>query len=352
MRTAVIIMAGGKGTRLWPLSTRKRPKQFLDLLGRGQTLLQETVQRAQLLTLPEHIYVVAPGEYESLVRSQVPEVHFIAEPAPRNTAPTIAYAMQYLLQRGYQPADVMVVLPSDHYIEGQGQWKQALTTAVNFARQERALVTIGITPTYPATGYGYIHRGKPVQGFDRLYEVKTFTEKPPLELAKKFVESGEYLWNSGMFIWQLRALQEAIATYAPELGHLCEQIITITDEGNRRKVFMTCPQISIDYAVMEKADNVYVVEADFMWSDLGSFRALYELMPKDEDGNAVRGRVRLNECKRNLVINTSDQLVVLHRAQDVIYVQTPYAVLGLPMQEDQNVRRIYQLIETEYPDEA
>ncbi len=353
MEPIVVIMAGGKGTRLWPLSTQSKPKQFLDLLGTGKTLLQDTVSRAKLITSPDRIYVIAPSDYEHLIGEQVPEVNFIAEPMPRNTAPTIAYALTYFLSQGENPQTVMVVLPADHYVDDANQWAKALNIAIDYAHKSMELGTIGIEPTYPATGYGYIHVNKPILPEKGLFKVKTFTEKPPLELARKFVESGEYFWNSGMFIWRLDALKEAFVLYATDIWDICSELKDFNDTSLISKIFMACPAISIDYAIMEKANNVFVVKATFKWSDLGNFKAIYDLLPHDESGNAILGKAIVVNTKNSLIINTSENSVLaVSDEQDRVIIKTPNASLNANINSGEDIRKIYKEVSEQFPDYA
>ena len=353
MDTVVVIMAGGKGTRLWPLSTESKPKQFLDLLNRGSTLLQDTVRRAQFITSSENIYVVAPAQYEEIIKEQVPFVNFIAEPMPRNTAPTIAYALAYLLAHNKAPSTVMVVLPADHYIDDPEKWAKVMNIAVDYAFQSRELGTIGIVPTYPATGYGYIHIAQPIKPEKGLYKVKTFTEKPPLELARKFVDSGEYFWNSGMFIWRLDALQEAFVIYASEIWDICSEITDFSNHSKIKKFFMACPSISVDYAIMEKASNVFVVKADFQWSDLGSFKAIYDLLPHDQNGNAIIGNVIPFNTQNCLIVNASqDGVLAVSDEQEKAIIKTSDAVLTVNINAGENIRKVYKAITEQFPEYA
>lgn len=275
-----VIMAGGVGSRLWPLSTPEKPKQFLDLLGTGKTLIQMTADRFKGICPAENIWVVTGACYKPLVQSQLPDVpesNILCEPASRNTAPCIAYSCSKIRQ--VAPDAVVTVVPSDAYIIDTEDFRSVIMKAVDFAAGQDAIVTVGISPDRPETGYGYIRAASDaVAGTCNILKVKEFKEKPDLETAKKYLSEGNYLWNAGIFVWKLSAVGNAINMYAPEIAAKIREISAAFGTPDEQKVLETvfpqCPKISIDYAVMEKAPNVYTIPGRFGWSDLGGFEAL------------------------------------------------------------------------------
>ncbi|WP_406678052.1 sugar phosphate nucleotidyltransferase [Neomoorella carbonis] len=322
-----IIMAGGSGERFWPYSRKDRPKQFLQVVGQG-TLLQQTVQRAKLLCPVEQIYIVTGRSYLNLVQEQVPEIpkeNLIVEPVGRDTAPCIALALSILEARGLN--GTMIVLPSDQMVIGEDGFLRSLSTAVKLAHETCGLVTIGIRPTRPETGYGYIRIGERLSSLS-AFRVAAFTEKPDMGRAISFLSSGEYLWNSGMFIWQVSAIHDAFERYLPELikgiTPIRESVDTPDFETILSRVFPTLTRISIDYGIMEKADNVYVVPGDFGWDDLGTWTALERVTKCDIDGNFVQGRSVLVDTKNTILRNdNTDKLVVTFGLKDTLVVDTP-----------------------------
>ncbi len=309
----VVIMAGGSGTRFWPYSRDAKPKQFLDVLGSGRTLLQMTFDRFKETASNERIWVVTNDKYEDLVKDQLPELgddQVLTEPEKRNTAPCIAYASYKILTK--DPDAVMIVTPSDHVIFNEKAFENVVETALENASTNNHLITIGIRPNRPETGYGYIqYLSSP--GED-IKKVKTFTEKPQLDLAEKFLESGDFLWNSGIFIWSIDSIVQAFEKYEPELASLfASGLKEYSGPGERKfikKSYSQCKSISIDYAVMEKAENVYVVPGDFGWSDLGSWNALHEIKDKDQDDNVIEGSVLTYESKNNYFKGKKGKLIV------------------------------------------
>ncbi|HEY0769224.1 MAG TPA: mannose-1-phosphate guanylyltransferase, partial [Sphingobacteriaceae bacterium] len=285
----VVLMAGGVGVRFWPYSRNSRPKQFLDVLGTGRTLLQSTLDRFTPLCPIENIFVVTHEEHAELVRQQLPQLsddQILAEPMRKNTAPCIAYASYKISQ--INPNAVVVVAPSDHLILKEQEFQDLIKKAVDQAKAQDKLITLGITPTRPETGYGYIqyHTEK---SFAK--KVKTFTEKPELSLAKKFLESGDFVWNSGIFIWGVQAVIHALQTHVPEMAEVFEEIKTRLGTREEKDsilaAYAQCKSISIDYAIMEKAQNVYVCLGNFSWSDLGSWASIHEISPKDSNNNVI-----------------------------------------------------------------
>jgi mannose-1-phosphate guanylyltransferase len=342
-----VIMAGGVGTRFWPMSRTSHPKQFIDILGTGETLIQQTFRRFLPLCPAENIYIVTNEAYKGLVLQQIPELkesQVLCEPARRNTAPCIAYAANKI--HAVNPDANLVVAPSDHIIFREDVFTATISSALKAASQHDWLVTLGIHPSRPDTGYGYIQfeDSKPYPHDERLKKVKTFTEKPALELAKSFVASGDFLWNSGIFIWSVKSILKALQQHLPEVNSL------FSDDGKKyftemerefiHKVYSQCKSISIDYGVMEKADNVYVFAADFGWSDLGTWGSLYEIRAKDDLGNAVVGKnVMLYDSKNCIVNMPKEKLTVLQGLEDYIIVEDDHILLICRKSDEQHIRQ-------------
>ncbi|GIV60696.1 mannose-1-phosphate guanylyltransferase [Rhodocaloribacter litoris] len=346
MSTYAIIMAGGIGSRFWPKSRLDHPKQFLRVFG-DSTLIQNTVARLQGLIPPERCYVVTHERYVERTKAQLPAVpaeNILAEPISRNTAPCIAYAAVRLLAR--DPDATMVVLPADHVITDVRKFHTVLRTAIETAQEPGALVTIGITPTYPATGYGYIQFEGSLDQLDeqpRALRVRTFAEKPDTETAERFIDSGDFLWNSGIFVWRADAIRDQMATHLPKVFQAFEPVAEAVGTEREREVvaaaFQNSPRISIDYGVMERAGKVYVVPASFGWSDVGDWRAVYELSEKDEHGNALQGNVIVHDASRCLV-QSDDRLVVLIGLHDTVVIDTEDAVLVCHRESAQQVKNV------------
>ena len=302
-----VIMAGGIGSRFWPFSRNNMPKQFLDFFGTGRSLIQMTVDRFRPLVPVENILIVTNVLYKDLILQQIPDLQpcqVLCEPARRNTAPCIAYAVARIKQMvrertGLAGIDAdddrlnanIVVAPSDHLIMQEQKFVDVIRCGLGFVSENDTLLTLGMKPTRPETGYGYIQKAAPAEQVEGMYKVKTFTEKPNLDLAKVFLESGEFLWNSGIFLWNLRTIRREMRTHLPELAKIFmagDGIVgTDKEEDFILEMFPKCPNISIDYGVMEKAESVHVLEADFGWSDLGTWGSLYDLSEKDEKKNAT-----------------------------------------------------------------
>lgn len=341
-----VIMAGGIGSRFWPKSRKQRPKQFLEVFG-DATLIQNTVARMQGLVPPERCYVVTHDRYIDQTQEQLPAVpaeNILAEPISRNTAPCIAYAAVKLLVR--DPDATMIVLPADHVIRNVKRFHEVLRVAVDKAQEPGALVTIGITPTHPETGYGYVQfegTGDAAQEMPQAYRVRTFAEKPDLATAERFLDSGDFLWNSGMFIWRADTILEAFQQHLPAayeaFAPLQEQVNTSGEPTAVSEAFQNSPRISIDYGVMERAEQVYVVPGSFGWSDVGDWRAVYDISAKDELGNAIRGNVIMHDASRCLV-EADDRLVVLIGIHDTVVVDTPDAVLVCNRESAQQVKNV------------
>jgi mannose-1-phosphate guanylyltransferase len=365
--TYAVIMAGGIGSRFWPQSRKARPKQFLDVFGDG-TLIQNTVARLQGLVPPERCLVVTHERYVEQVQAQlpaVPEANILAEPMRRNTAPAIAYAATVLEARDEDAT--LIVLPADHVIRNVKRFHDVLQVALAKAQEPGTLVTIGIKPTHPETGYGYIqYDGPSAQSEDdedatdgaaddgaaeagalAAYPVRTFAEKPDRATAERFIESGDFLWNSGMFIWRADTILDQMATHLPDaheaFAALREAAGTDREALAVVKAFQNSPSISIDYGVMERADAVYVVPGSFGWSDVGDWRAVYELSAHDEQGNAVEGEAILHDASR-CYVQTDDRLVVLVGIHDAVVVDTDDAVLVCHRESTQQVKNVVEYL--------
>lgn len=339
-----VIMCGGIGSRFWPYSRTDHPKQFIDFFGTGRSLLQMSYDRILPLVLPENILVVTNAAYADEIRRQLPELkddQILLEPARRNTAPCIAWAAYHIASRC--PDATMIVAASDHLVTRERVFEECVEHGFNFVAANDALLTLGITPTRPETGYGYIQVGAEVE--PGIRKVKTFTEKPDLELAKVFLSSGEFFWNSGIFMWSARSIIEAIHTNAPDLAAVFDR--GLADFGTEREKafidasFAGCPGVSIDYAVMEKADNVYVEPASFGWNDLGTWGALYDLSPKNIDTNVTQNcNVLAYNSRGNIFAVRGEKLVVVDGLDDYIVADADGVLLICPRAKEQDIKRM------------
>ncbi|MDX9848647.1 MAG: mannose-1-phosphate guanylyltransferase [Tenuifilaceae bacterium] len=341
-----VIMAGGIGSRFWPLSRSSKPKQFLDILGTGSTLIQQTFNRVTRFCPPENIYVVTGSAYRETVLEQLPELtaeQVLLEPMRRNTAPCIAYANQVIEKR--DPNAIIVVAPSDHLVLEPDRFVKTITTAIAFASEKQALLTIGIKPSRPETGYGYIQICKQSErAIPNLYKVKTFTEKPNLELAKVFIESGEFYWNSGVFIWSLSAINSAFDKYLPDVYGLFQgfshKVHSVDHDNSLMHVYADCKNISIDYGILEKADNVYVICSEFGWSDLGTWGSLYQNREKDENSNAISGaNVMPYDVSGSIISMPNDKLVIVQGLKDYIVAESNNILLICEKEKEQEIKK-------------
>ena len=394
-------MAGGIGSRFWPYSRENKPKQFLDFFGTGRSLLQMTVDRFRPIVPIENMFIVTNVAYKQIIMEQVPdlkEVQILCEPARRNTAPCIAYATAHIralcLQKAngwtkdectmyegytkegnmkgnkdlpkYQEIDWnkpemqanIVVAASDHLILEEEKFRETIQKAFDFVSQNKAICTLGMQPTRPETGYGYIQfvadklnevesrktASLKVERSEGIYPVKTFTEKPNLEMAKVFLESGDFLWNSGIFIWNLQTISEAFRYLLPEVADRFREgellMGTEKEEKFIEQIFPKCPNISIDYGIMEKADNVFVIPSSFGWSDLGTWGSLYELSEKDADGNvSLHSEAHFHEAKNNIVVLEPGKKVIVQGVEDMIIVEEKGALLVCKKAEEQRIKQ-------------
>jgi len=339
----VAIMAGGIGSRFWPMSRTNFPKQFLDILGTGKTLIQQTFERYTKFIPKENIYIVTSEEYVSIVKDQVkgiPAENILAEPSRKNTAACIAYIAFKLFEK--DPKALMMAAPADHLIIETEEFAKTAKKALDFVGSINALVTIGIKPTYPNTGYGYIQH-ETVEAAPEIYEVKTFTEKPNQEIAKAFIASGDFLWNAGIFTWKVKNILAAFEKHLPEVYEVFAAEKTHFNTPGEveaiERIYPQCTNISIDFGVMEKAENVYVIPAGFTWSDLGTWHSAWENMDKDYFGNAVSGnKVMVMDAKNCMVHVPEDKLVVLQGLNDYILVDTKDVLLICKKEKEQEIK--------------
>lgn len=300
------------GTRFWPYSRNARPKQFLDVLGTGKTLIQSTYDRFLPLCPKENIFIVTNEDLADITKEQlqIDDAQVLVEPMRKNTAPCIAYASYRIAKKN--PDAVVVVSPADHIILNEIEFQNTVNKSVEYARDQDKLITMGINPIRPETGYGYIQY---LSSKNQLKKVKTFTEKPALALAKKFIESGDFVWNSGIFVWGVKAIIEALEKYQPEIAEVFEEasqkFYTDQEHGVIQTAYVQSKNISIDYGVMEKADNVYVWLSDFAWSDLGSWGSLYEIKDKDADRNVIQANAMVYETRNSVVKGSQGKLIVV-----------------------------------------
>lgn len=343
-----LIMAGGVGSRFWPVSRVEHPKQFIDFFGVGRTLIQSTYDRFLKICPPENIFIVTNEIYADLIRKQLPDIadnQILAEPIMRNTAPCIAYGSMKIAE--INPNATIVVAPSDHTISNLDGFIHAIEQSLAAASENDCLITLGIKPSRPDTGYGYIqYMEKTLPADDMIHKVKIFTEKPNLELAKSFVQSGDFLWNAGIFIWSARAINDAFSKHLPEMYdifHLGTYAYNTPDEkAFISDAYLQCTNISIDFAIMEKADNVYVLPTDFGWSDLGTWASIYDMAEKDYVGNAVipSEQVMMFNSSNCMVNVPEDKLVILQGLHDYIVVESNNTLLICPRTEEQSVKQI------------
>jgi mannose-1-phosphate guanylyltransferase len=339
----VAIMAGGIGSRFWPMSRTGYPKQFLDILGIGRTLIQNTYDRFSRFIPTSNIYVVTSEEYRTIVMEQLPELNeanILCEPSRKNTAPCIAY-IAYKLNE-INPEGALICAPADHLITDDKAFNKVCLEALDFVSKHKALITLGIKPNNPNTGYGYIQFEQ--QGVtDNVYKVKTFTEKPNLELARTFLASGDFLWNAGIFVWQAKNIVAAFAKYLPEIAEVFESekgnLNTLEEKKAIERIYPQCTNISIDYGIMEKANNVYLIPSSFGWSDLGTWNSAYDNMEKDYLGNAVSGdNVMVIDATRCMVHSKNDKLYLLQGMDEYILVDTDDVLMICKREKEQEIK--------------
>lgn len=340
----VAIMAGGIGSRFWPMSRTSYPKQFLDILNLGSTLIQSTYQRFQKFIPEKNIYIVTSEEYVEIVKEQLPNLpieNIVAEPSRKNTAPCVAYISYKLRQLNNKGS--LICAPADHLILDETAFVKVCLEALAFVTEHRALITLGIQPSHPNTGYGYIqYEQQPVN--DNVYKIKTFTEKPNLDLAKTFIESGDFLWNAGIFVWGVSTIVHAFEQHLPEMAELFEAEKDAFNSKKEKKfinkIYPLCTNISIDYGIMEKANNVYIIPASFGWGDLGTWNSGYDNMEKDYLGNAVAGSdVMVIDARDNMIHVPNHKLVLLQGMNDYIIVDTEDVLLICKKEKEQEIKQ-------------
>jgi mannose-1-phosphate guanylyltransferase len=341
-----IIMAGGIGSRFWPISRTSHPKQFIDILGTGKTLIQNTYDRFLKICPKENIYVVTNENYTGLVKAQLPDMadqQILTEPVMRNTAPCVAYGCFKI--ESINPEAAIVVAPSDHLILDEAAFVSSIEKSLQTATDNDCLITLGIKPSRPDTGYGYIQFTDTTINHD-FHKVKTFTEKPTIEIAKTFIQSGDFLWNAGIFVWSAKAIVKAFSQYLPEMNDIFAEARPFYNTGDEKnyvnQAYLQCTNISIDYGIMEKADNVYVLPSEFGWSDLGTWASIYELADKDYVGNAVipADKVIMYDSSNCMVNVPNEKLVILQGLHDYIVVESNNTLLICPRDQEQNVKKV------------
>ncbi len=326
MAKHLVIMAGGIGSRFWPMSTPQCPKQFLDITGCGKTMIQQTFERYAGIIDLEHLWVVTSKDYKDLVFQQLQGVnpqHVLLEPCMRNTAPCIAYASWKINEE--DPEAVMIVAPSDHLVLKEETFRSYISKGIDYVLSSGSILTMGMHPSRPDTGYGYIEQGAEI--IDGIFQLKSFREKPDLKIAINYLQHGGFTWNSGVFLWSTRTIVKELRTYTPEIAQIMDtlkpHLFTDREQDMLNELFPQCPKISIDYAVMEKTDKACVMPAEYGWSDLGTWGSLYQLSPHDENNNAVIGSqvlmvesegcmVRLSECRRAVIQGLTDYIITEH----------------------------------------
>jgi mannose-1-phosphate guanylyltransferase len=337
----VVIMAGGIGSRFWPFSRVKHPKQFHDVLGHGKTMIQQTAARFETVCPNENIFVVTNKDYVALVKEQLPflsDDQILCEPIGRNTAPCVAYAAYKIRQKN--PEAVIVVAPSDHVILQEDQFRQQINVALDEAGKSNILITLGIKPSGPDTGYGYIQYIE--DHSKKIQKVKTFTEKPVLELAQKFIESGDFVWNAGIFIFGVQSVVSAFEQFLPEVAEIFEESKNMLWSGEEnnfiQRAYSQCKNISIDYGIMEKASNVFVLLSDFGWSDLGTWKSLYDILPKNGNGNVIQGNVLTYNTTNSIIKSGGDKIIIINGLDNFIVAEYDNVIMICKKDDEQKVK--------------
>lgn len=351
-------MAGGIGSRFWPLSKTKKPKQFLDILGTGRTLIQQTYDRLIKVFPPENIYIVTNEEYGKLVFEQIPEIkpyQVLLEPLRKNTAPCVAYANHKIMLK--DPQASILVAPSDHVILKEAEFLDVVLKGLEFVTGNDQMLTLGIQPNRPETGYGYIqiNGDKAVELNKSFRKVKTFTEKPDLKMAELFLHSGDFYWNSGMFFWSLNTINKAFEMLLPEINQIFTEGLSFYNTASENefiaRAYPNCRNISIDYGIMEKADNVHVLCSDFGWSDLGTWGSLYEILKKDQDNNSITGsNVFVYNTKNSIINLPENKLAVIQGLDDYIVVESDNVLLICRKGDEQKIKNFVNDVKIEKGD--
>ena len=342
----LVIMAGGVGSRFWPMSTTEFPKQFIDVFGTGRTFIQMTYDRFKGMIAPENVWVVTSEKYADIVAEQLPDMpkgNILLEPCRRNTAPCIAYVSWRI--KAKNPKANLVITPADHLVTDVVEFQRVINSALVFTAETDAIVTLGMTPTRPETGYGYIQADlqEPSLRNKEIYRVDSFKEKPDYETAVKYVKSKEFFWNSGIFIWNVNTIVNSLRIYEPEISDIFEDLMPVFGTAKEQQMineqFPKCPSISIDYAVMERADEIFVFPADFGWSDVGTWGSLHTIAPVDKDGNNVIGEnVKLYETKNCVVHVTEEKRVVVQGLEGYIVAEKGNTLLICKLEEEQRIK--------------
>lgn len=349
LEITAVIMAGGKGERFWPKSRTDYPKQFLSLTGDGETMIQKTFRRLRGLTAADHVFVVTNEKYLQLVQAQLPEIpreNLLTEPAPRNTAPCIALAAAVIRKR-FGGSAVMLVLPSDHLIRHEELCADVLRNAAQTAAAGENLVTIGITPSYPETGYGYIEFSRRAEGLGNAYAVDCFKEKPDIETARKYVDSGRFLWNSGMFAWTADTFLNAVRTYLSQVSECTEKLEAAADTDAfpnvLKEVFPQMTSISVDFGILEHAERIFTIPGSFGWDDVGSWPALSRVAPTDSNGNYREGDI-VTIGTKNCIFSGGKKLIAAVGLENIIIVDTKDALLVCDISAAQDVKQVTELL--------
>jgi mannose-1-phosphate guanylyltransferase len=344
MNRYIAIMAGGIGSRFWPSSTTERPKQFLDILGVGKSLIRMTFERVLPLCPADHIMVLTNKKYKALVMEHLPELpeqNILCEPSMNNTAPCIAYMALKIAQK--DPDASFAVLPSDHVILKEDVYRQKLEQAFTFAENHDALVTLGISPSRPDTGYGYL-KYTSEQLFSGIHKVEAFKEKPDLITAQQYLDSGQYLWNAGMFVWSVKSILTSFGQNAPDITAVLSQNLAVYNTDQEQsyidEVYPKTDNISIDYAILERADNVYTIPADIGWSDLGTWSSLHAYLAAGSDTVAIGKNIRLIDCKDTIVMSNNDKTIVIKGLEDYIVIDEENALLIYPKSQEQEIKQV------------
>lgn len=343
-------MAGGVGTRLWPVSRQQFPKQFQDVLDVGSTLLQMTFKRLSEVCAPENIYIISNADYESLIKEQLPSIsdaQILSEPQLRNTAPCIAYAFHKISKQN--PDANLIVAPADHLILDQKGFNLAVNQAFEAVMEKDILVTFGITPTRPDTGYGYIEFDTS-QETHGLFKVKAFKEKPDIDTANAFLKAGNYVWNSGIFVWNIQTIRKSFENNLPEVNEIFEAgsdyYYSDQEKGFIEKAYSECINISVDYGILEKADNVHVIPVDFGWSDLGTWKSIFDHQEKDENSNYTQGQVFTYDTNNTLIKIPADKLAVVHGLTNFIVVEHDGVLMICNKDQEQMVKKFLNDVKT------
>ena len=342
----LVIMAGGIGSRFWPMSTQDYPKQFIDVFGTGRTFIQMTVDRFAGVVDADNVWIVTSEKYADIVKEQLPEVpssHVLLEPCRRNTAPCIAYVAWRIKSQDAKAN--LVVAPSDHIVLNPEEFRRVIVSALKFTENSDAIVTLGMKPTRPETGYGYIQADLSSASLrnKQIFRVDSFKEKPDLKTAMQYIKHSEYFWNSGIFIWNVNTIVNSLRMYAPEISEIFEGLLpfygTEKEQGAIDERFPLCPNISIDYAILEKAEEIFVMPADFGWSDVGTWGSLISLAEKDANGNAVVGsNVSLYESKNCMVHTSQERKVVIQGLDGYIVAEKDNTLLICKLSEEQRIK--------------